>query len=123
LDYRVTIIVALLAFSLSNWARAQDCSGQRTVVDRLRARVKADQSQIQRLNPTLTANELDRWANAAEQERQQILKKSLVSAISTLADGMLSAPENVLKPMNLAGHHLPRGIGSLGTAQALVSLC
>jgi len=84
----------LLAFSLSDWARAQDCSGQRTVVDRLRARVKADQSQIQRLNPTLTANELDRWANAAEQERQQILKKSLVSATSTLADrNVVSAGE------------------------------
>lgn len=114
------LVLALLSAESIVWA--QDCSDRERTVKRLRASIKADQDSIQRLNPMLTADELKSWADATEWERQDILKTSLGSAISTLVDGLadkvISAPENALKPMDIAGYHLPNGIGSLGTGQA-----
>jgi hypothetical protein len=114
----LTIVLLMWLLSGSSTLWAQNCSAQTATVASLRSKINADQDGIRRLNPGLTADELNRWADAAEEERQRILKDTLEASISTFADWLLSAPENALKPMDIAGYHLPNGIGSLGTGQA-----
>ena len=96
----------------------QDCATAQMTVDHLRSRVEADQDRIQRLDSGVTADDLNSFANATGEERHHILIQSLEVGISTLAQGILSAPENALKPMDIAGYDLPKGIGSLRTEQA-----
>jgi hypothetical protein len=115
---RGAVLAVFLIFAVLDTIRADNCDAQQKAIDSLRVRIKADQNAIRQLNPGLSATELSNWADATEAERQAILKKSIESGISTLADGLLSAPENALEPMDIAGYHLPNGIGSLGTGQA-----
>lgn len=118
--FRCSIILASALLGFLPWGRilANDCSDQLKAIDALRVKIQTDQNAIRRLNAGLAADELNNWADASEEERRKILKNTLTTGISTLADGLLSAPENALKPMDIAGYHLPNGIGSLGTGQA-----
>ncbi len=99
-------------------AGRQDCATAQNAVDLLRSRVEADQDRIRGLDMGVAADELNSFANAAGEERHQIVVQSLKSGVSALAGEIQSAPENALKPMDIAGYHLPNGIGSLGTGQA-----
>ncbi len=96
----------------------QDCVTAQRTVDLLRSRVEADQDRIQRLDSGVTADDLKSFAATADEERDDILVHNLKVGVSTLAQGILSVPENALKPMDIAGYHLPKGIGSLKTGQA-----
>jgi len=97
--------------------QAQTCPGGSSSVQALQTRVAADQESIKRLGTGLTATDLNDWANAAQAQREQIVKRSMQSAISSLLDYALSAPGNALKPTEIAGYQLPNGIGSIGTGQ------
>src|ERR1035438_2317081 len=66
---KVAFTVALVWFSTAA-GQSQDCSGLQATVSGLRSKIKADQDAIRRLNPALTANELSKWADATEEERQ-----------------------------------------------------
>jgi hypothetical protein len=99
-------------------AEHQDCATAQRTVDLLRSRVEADQDRIQRLDSGLTAEDLHSFATATDQERHRILIQRLKVAVGTLAQGILSASENAVKPMDIGGYHLSKGIGSLRSGQA-----
>jgi hypothetical protein len=96
----------------------KDCVTTQRTVDLLRSRAEADQDRIQRLDSGVTAEDLISFPTTTDEERHHILIRRLKVAVDTLAQGILSAPENTLKPMDIAEYHLPKGIGSLKTGQA-----
>ena len=96
----------------------QDCVTAQRTVGLLRSRVEADQERIQGLDSGVTADDLKSFATTTDEERDDILVHNLKLGVGTLAQGILCAPENALEPMDIAGYHLPKGIGSLKTGQA-----
>ncbi len=117
-----TLAVVLLGGPLSALAAGQ-CTTQQNAVASLKSTVKADQDRIRRLNTGLTANELEDWARASEDEQRRILVQSLTDIATTLWGGIVDqgselAKEAALQPMDILGYHLPNGVGSLGTGQA-----
>jgi len=112
------LIAILLGCPLSAFAATDQCTTQQDAVASLRARITADLDKIRGIKIGVTADELDQWASAADEERHHILVQGIESGISALAGGVQSTSENTLKPMDVAGYHLPSGIGSLGTGQA-----
>jgi len=101
----------------------RDCLKAQTTVDLLRSRVEADQKRIEGLDSGVTAEDLNSFLTTTDEERHHILIQRLKVAVGTLAQGILSTPENALKPMDIAEYHLPNGIGSLksGQAKAIIS--
>jgi hypothetical protein len=92
----------------------QDCATAQETVNLPRPRVEADQDEIQPLNTGVTADEANSFANADEVARH-ILIQSLRSG--ALAEGILSAPQDASKPMDIPGYDLPNGIESLRTGE------
>jgi hypothetical protein len=102
-------------------APGTDCVAKQQALTYAKSRVKADQNSIRKLNAGATASDLEKWANAADEERREVLKDSIVNSMGILAGGLENFTEparDALKPTNIAGVYLPHGVGSLGTGQA-----
>lgn len=119
------VFLILVSIGPATFAVAvNDCASQEKGVQSIRSRIKADQAAIRRLLAGSQGAELEEWVDLAKDERMAVLKRTLTGIASTFADGIVSTTEqtatNALKPMDIAGYHLPKGIGSLGTGQANV---
>jgi len=118
------ILVVLLFFSSLAATRfnaqtaALTCGGTQAQIRSFQAKITADEDAIRRQGAGLTARDLNDFTSVADEERDRILQESLQSAISTLLNGLLAAPERLQKPTMVAGYNLPNGIGSIGAGQA-----
>jgi hypothetical protein len=115
------LIVLILSSPSLMAMPGDDCAAKQQALTSAKSRVKADQNSIRKLNAGATASDLEKWANAADEERREVLKDSIVNSMGIVADGLLTstdAARSALKPMNISGVYLPHGVGSLGTGQA-----
>jgi hypothetical protein len=115
------LIVVIFSFSPLIAVPGTDCAAKQQALTSAKSRVKADQNSIRQLKAGATASDLEKWANAAEEERREVLKDSIVNSMGIIADGLMTstdAAKDALKPMNISGVYLPHGVGSLGTGQA-----
>lgn len=110
---RVTVPVIIL----SGYGYSQ-CAVQQNAVTAAKAKINTDTRSLRQQRLGFTATDLEKWTNAADEEKAEIVKESLTSAISNFADYLLSTPKNLSQPMDIFGYHLPNGLGSLGTGQA-----
>ena len=118
--FQVLIVVILSCPSLMA-APGTDCVAKQQALTSAKSRIKADQNSIRQLNAGATASDLEKWANAADEERREVVKDSIVNSLGIVADGLMvstDAAKDAVKPMNIVGIYLPHGVGSLGTGQA-----
>lgn len=112
----------ILVFSTTHLT-AQSCTVQQSTVSTAQQQVQRDEEAIRAVNPGLQTVSLQDWAKAAKNEKHDILVESLKDgALTLISGGVDKATEELqtyaLQPMDIAGYHLPNGIGSLGTGQA-----
>ena len=121
---RTALLITLVLFlgcHASLAAPGTECAAKQQAVDAARARIKADQKSILRLNAGITVEDLEKWVEESTKERREVVEDSLVSGLGMVAEVLSSSTklaEDALKPMSIAGVNLPHGVGSLGTGQA-----
>ena len=93
----------------------EDCATAEDTINLPRSRVEPEPGQNPGTQHGVTADEADGVVNADQASRHRILIQRLRGG--ALTEGILFAPEDGSKPMDIAGYHLPNGIKPLGTGE------